>query len=201
MIYGVLLITLIILFIYIREVRKVKFDIRLIINIAIFSAIAFCLNSIKFIRMPQGGSIALFSMLPVMLISVIKGKGVGLTSGILLGLLKMLDGITFVHPLQFVLDYILSNMCFGFAGIFGKNSKFKIILGCTVSGILCITFNVLSGVLFFGEYVPTGNNVWVYSLIYNLSSIGVEVLLSIVVMYFIPIEKLSYALDKNIERK
>ena len=199
MVYISLIIAMFFLCIYIREVRKVKFDVNLTIIIGIFSAMAFCLNSIKFIRMPQGGSISLFSMVPVMIIAVLKGNATGLTSGILLGFLKMLDGITFINPLQFVLDYILANMCFGFSGIFGKNNKFKIILGCTLSGMLCILFNILSGALFFGEFAPEGTNVWIYSIIYNFSSIGIEIILSIILMFFIPIKKLDKVINKNLK--
>lgn len=196
MIHGVSIMCILLMIIYFVEVRKIKFNIRLIITIAIFSSIAFCLNSVKFIRMPQGGSIALLSMLPIMIISVLKDRGVGLTSGILLGLLKMLDGIVFVNVFQFFLDYIIANMCFGFSGIFGKDKKIKIILGCLLSGFLSVMFNVFSGVLFFSEYVPGGTNVWEYSLVYNFSSIGIEVLLSIIAMYFIPMNKLESALNK-----
>lgn len=190
MIYIGLIIGIIMFIIYIREIMKTKFTTRLIFIIGIFTALAYVLNLIKFIRMPQGGSITLFSMLPVMVLSLLYGKGVGLTSGILLGFLKMLDGITFVHPVQFLLDYILSNMALGFSGMFGRDSKVKIFFGCIISGFLGVMFNVISGVVFFSEFAPENMNIWMYSIIYNFSSLGVEVFLTTIVMMFFPLDRI-----------
>lgn len=190
MIYISLIIGIIMFIIYIREIRKTKFTTRLIFIIGIFTALAYVLNLIKFIRMPQGGSITLFSMLPVMVLSLLYGKGVGLTSGILLGFLKMLDGITFVHAVQFLLDYILSNMALGFSGMFGRDSKVKIFFGCIISGFLGVMFNVISGVVFFSEFAPENMNIWMYSIIYNFSSLGVEVFLTTIVMMFFPLDRI-----------
>ncbi len=157
--------------------------------VGIFGALGYILNLIKFIHMPQGGSISLFSMLPTMILSIIYGKGIGLTSGILLGVLKLLDGAFILNPLQFLLDYILSNMCLGFSSIFGHKKRLNIFLGCLLSVFLCTMFNVFSGVLFYGEFAE-GMNVWVYSLIYNFSSIGVEGLLTSIVCAFFPFSKI-----------
>ena len=190
MIYLIGILILLIFAIYIFEIRKVKFNIRLIIVIAIFSALAYILNLIKFINMPQGGSITFLSMLPVMLLSLKYGKGVGLTAGILLGFMKMLDGITFLHPVQFILDYILANMVLGFSGMFGYKNRTSIFLGCFIGGFISVMCNVLSGVVFFSEYAPQGMNVWVYSMIYNFSSLGVEALLTSIVVTFIPINRI-----------
>ena len=189
--YNILLLGLVVIFflIYLFEVRKVKFNIRLIFLISLFAGISYILSMFKFISMPQGGSVTLFSMLPVMFISIIYGRGVGLTLGILLGFLKILDGVVLLHPIQFILDYILSNMCLGFSNIFGINNKFKVFFGCLFSGFLCVMFNVISGVVFFSEFAPSGMNVWIYSTSYNFSSIGLEVLMTSLLMCFVPIQK------------
>lgn len=190
MIYISMVIGIIMFIIYVREIRKTKFTSRLIFLIGIFAALSYILNLIKFIRMPQGGSVTLLSMLPVMMLSLLYGKGVGLTSGILLGFLKMLDGITFIHPVQFLLDYILGNMALGFAGMFGRDSKVKIFFGCLISGFLGVMFSVISGVVFFSEFAPENMNPWIYSIIYNFSSLGVEVVLTTIVMTIFPIDRI-----------
>lgn len=190
MMYFVVFITIVFLLIYVFEVRKVKFNTRLIFLVSLFTALSYILNMVKFIRMPQGGSITLFSMLPVMVISFIYGKGVGLTSGILLGFLKMFDGIVFVHPIQFILDYILGNMALGFSGMFGRDSKVKIFFGCIISGFLGVMFSVISGVVFFSEFSPENMNIWIYSIIYNFSSLGVEVFLTTIAMMFFPLDRI-----------
>lgn len=191
MIYFVVsIICLIIFLIYLLDLKKTKFDMKLIVLISVFTAISYVLNMIKFIRMPQGGSITFFSMLPVMVISFIYGRGAGITSGILLGILKMLDGIVFVHPLQFILDYILANMLLGFSSVFGIDGKFKMCLGCLFAGFMSLMFNVLSGVMFFSEFVGDGMNVFLYSFIYNFLSVGVEVILTTIVMMIIPMKRI-----------
>ena len=197
MYFLILILTIVFLGIYLFELKKIKFDTRLIIAIGIFSAIGYVLNLFKFIRMPQGGSITFFSMLPVMIITFVHGRGVGLTSGLLLGVLKTLDGVVMVNPLQFILDYLLSNMCLGFSNIFGIKNKTRIFLGCLFSGILCVMFNVLSGVLFFSEFVPEGQNIWIYSLVYNFSSIGVEALLTSILMIYIPLVRMIKSFNKE----
>ncbi len=67
---------------------------------------------------------------------------------IFIGVLKTFDGLVIVNPLQFILDYLLSNMCLGFSNIFGNKNRIMIFLGSLFSGILCVMFNVVSGVLF-----------------------------------------------------
>lgn len=197
MYYVILAITIVFVCLYVMELRKSKFNIRILITIGVFSALGYVLNLFKFITMPQGGSITFFSMLPVMLISFMYGRGAGLTSGLLLGLLKTLDGFVILNPFQFFLDYLLSNMCLGFSNLFGRKSKVSIFLGCLFSGILCVMFNVLSGVLFYGEFAPDGMNPWVYSIVYNASSIGVEVLLTSIVMLFIPLNRIIKSVTSN----
>ncbi len=195
MVYLIGILIFLCFLIYVFEIRKVKFNIKMIILISVFSALGYILNLIKFINMPQGGSITLLSMLPVMLISLKYGKGIGLTAGILLGFMKMLDGVTFLHPIQFILDYILANMVLGFSGMFGYKKRTNIFLGCFISGFISVMCNVLSGVVFFSQYAPQGMNVWLYSIIYNFSSLGVEALLTSIAVTFIPINRIF--MEKN----
>ncbi|MFI3209902.1 MAG: energy-coupled thiamine transporter ThiT [Peptostreptococcaceae bacterium] len=191
MILMVFVVSLCMALFYVNEIKKTKFDTKLVVTIGVLSGVAFVLNMIKFINMPQGGSITLFSMMPIMLIGLLYGKGAGLSAGIILGCLKMLDGVTFIHPMQFMLDYILANMFLGLSGMFGKETKIKILIGCFVASLLSVMTNVVSGAVFFGEYAPEGMNVWVYSMIYNFSSLGVEAFLTTILMVFIPISKLE----------
>ena len=112
-------------------------------------------------------------------------------------MLKTFDGLVIVNPLQFILDYLLSNMCLGFSNIFGNKNRIMIFLGSLFSGILCVMVNVVSGVLFFSEFAPEGCNVWIYSLVYNFSSIGIEVLLTSIVMSCMPLNRIIKSLNKE----
>lgn len=195
---GIILLTSIILMVlYLRELKNTKLDLRRMMVTAVFVAISFVLYNIQFVKYPQGGGVSLLSMVPIMVLSLLYGKGLGLTAGMLLGLLKILNGFFVVHPAQFMLDYVLSTMALGLACVFGSKNKVNIFLGCLLAVALSVGTNIVSGVVYFGQYAPEGMNVIVYSSIYNLSSAGVEGLLSCILMVFLPIDTLKKAL-KNI---
>ena len=192
----IIIISLIFLFMYAKGIKEKGFSTKEIVMIAMFSAISFILYMIQFIRYPQGGGITLFSMLPTMLLAILYGRNAGLTGGLIFGLLKLLNGAYVVHPAQFLLDYILSNMALGLAGEFGKDSKVDMFKGCLFASSISVLVNIISGVVFFGQYAPEGMNIVVYSSIYNISSSGVEGLLSSILLVFLPIERFKKVLNK-----
>ena len=93
-------------------------------------------------------------------------------SGALLGVLKILFGGYFMNVIQVLLDYPLAFACVGFAAIRPK------ILGLIVAMIGTITCSVISGVLFFAEFAPEGQNPFIYSLVYNTPVLGAKYILS-----------------------
>lgn len=175
---------------YLIDLTKAKFDVKTIVMIAMFSAMAFVLYLIQFIKYPQGGGVSLCSMLPIMLLSILYGRRAGLTGGLIFGLLKLLNGATVVHPAQFLLDYVLASMALGLAGTFGVSKKLNLIGGCLLAAALSLVVNIVSGAIFFGEYA-NGMNVWLYSIIYNGTTTGVEGLITVAVMAILPIERFS----------
>lgn len=187
--YIILIVSIVLLGLYIWDVSGKKFNTKLIVLVGIFSGISYVLYLIQFIKYPQGGGISLFSMLPVMLLSLLCGRQAGLTAGMIFGLLKILNGFFVVHPAQFLLDYILSTMALGLAGTFGTDKKHKVILGCLFAVSLGVFINIVSGAVYFGEYAPEGMNVWWYSFIYNFSSAGVEGILTVIVVAVLPLNK------------
>jgi len=187
--YIILIVSALLLGLYIWDLRGNKFNTKLIVLVGIFSGISYVLYVIQFIKYPQGGGISLFSMLPVMLLSLLCGRQAGLTAGMIFGLLKILNGFFVVHPAQFLLDYILSTMALGLARTFGTDKKHKVILGCLFAVSLGVFINIVSGAVYFGEYAPEGMNVWWYSFIYNFSSAGVEGILTVIVVAVLPLNK------------
>lgn len=190
----IIIISLVILFMYAKDINKKKFSTKEIVMIAMFSAISFILYMIQFIRYPQGGGITLFSMLPTMLLAILYGREAGLTSGLIFGLLKLLNGAYVVHPAQFLLDYILSNMALGLAGKFGREKKSDMFKGCLFASSLSVLISIISGVVYFGQYAPEGMNIVLYSCIYNISSAGVEGLLSSIILVLLPIKRFQKVL-------
>lgn len=195
--YTIIAISILLLVIYCWNLRKQKFTVKMMITVALFSAISYVLYMIQFIKYPQGGGISLFSMLPVMLLSIFYGNSVGLTGGLIFGFLKLLNGAMVIHPAQFLLDYILSTMALGLAGSFGNDKKIKIILGSLLAVALSVSISVISGAVYFGQYAPEGMNVWVYSFVYNFTSAGVEGVLTTILIAIMPIKRFLNIANNN----
>ncbi len=197
----IILCTLLLAILYIKEIRKTKFTTKKIVVIGIFSGISFILSMIEFIKFPQGGGIALFSMMPIMVVSLLFGKGEGLTAGLVYGLLKLLNGAYVVHPIQLLLDYVLANMVLGLAGSFGRDTKIKVVLGCLMASMLSVLCSVLSGVVFFGEFTPQGMNVWLYSTVYNFACVGLEGILCTILVAFMPLARIAKQANLNTSKR
>ena len=138
---------------------------------ALCIALAFVLSRFILFRMPQGGSVN-FELAPLILLTYKRGFKWGIISGALLGVLKILFGGYFMNVIQVLLDYPLAFACIGFAAIRPK------ILGLIVAMIGTITCSVISGVVFFAEFAPEGQNPFIYSLVYNTPVLGAKYILS-----------------------
>ena len=145
--------------------RKQVFTVRMLSSGALCVALAFILSCITLWRLPQGGSITPASMLPIFVFAYLYGPVPGIAAGAVDGLLQLLQGAYVIHPVQFLLDYILPFAVLGCAGLFRKDKQLP--LGIAVGSFLRFSLHVLSGVVFFYMYAPVGQNVWLYSIIYN----------------------------------
>ena len=107
---------------------------------AVFTGLATALSFIKVYNLPLGGSVTLFSMLPIVMLSFMLGIKKGLAASFCYAVLQLLFGITIDGLLGWgltpsallgaiFLDYLLPFTVLGLASAFGKNSAFKIALG------------------------------------------------------------------------
>ncbi len=176
---------------YLFNIRGYKLNTKTMIVIALFSACNFVLSKIQLIQYPQGGGINLLSSLPILMIGLLYGPVIGMTCGLVAGLISLIGGAYIIHPAQFLLDYILPTMLLGVSGLFGGETKKKVFLGCLFAVILKQTAHILSGCVFFAEYAWDGWNPIAYSIIYNLSGTGVEGLLSSIVLTILPLSKIK----------
>ena len=191
------LITLIgcaILLIAFIKFKSLKFDSKLVARIGLAIALAFILDMLKIYTLPNGGgSISLGSMIPILLISIVYGPSIGLFTGFLFGVLKLIIDPYILNPIQVLFDYPLPFMAVGIAGFF-KNKY----LGATLVMLLRFSCHFISGVIFFGSYAPAGMSPIVYSLAVNGFAVGGELLICLVLLAFLPIEKLIKTLKANI---
>jgi thiamine transporter len=169
--------------------QKLHFNARSLAYAGICTAMSYALSYIKLWDMPQGGSITLVSLLPLMLYSYIFGAKKGVFVGFTYGVLQALQDPWLIHPAQFLLDYPIAFSAAGLAGlfkniqIFGKLPQLNFTLGAILAGCMRFICHVLSGTLAFEAYAA-GQNPWLYSLAYN-SYVFLDVALVIVAGIFV----------------
>ena len=152
--------------------------------------LAFVLSNNKFLKLPMGGSITMFSMLVACLPGFWFGPVLGIISGVAYGLLNLIVDPYILFPAQVIVDYILAFAALGLSGFFSK-SKYGLYKGYGLAIIGRYIFAVLSGCLFFGEYAADYNMTPLpYSLAYNGIYIFAEALVTYVVLLLPPVRTL-----------
>ncbi|MBR6921751.1 MAG: energy-coupled thiamine transporter ThiT [Clostridia bacterium] len=148
---------------------------------AVMIALAFALSYVPLWKMPFGGTVTLFSMLPIMFVSIKYGIGWGLGAAFCYSWLQVLQGEVFgwgLTPVMLVgaliLDYVVAFTVIGLAGIFRKHGPSGAIFGCILVCLLRFLSHFISGVVLWANYeqfVAFGktwlNHPWLYSLVYN----------------------------------
>lgn len=168
-----------------------KSSVEKLVTSAIMLALATVLSIMKIFEMPMGGSITLFSMLPICLISYRYGVKQGLLVGFVHGLLQLLLGVGGLRGLDLItvvgavfLDYLIAFSVLGFSGTF-RNSNMKsplsFAIGCGLAGFLRFICHFLSGYLLWAIWADKiGWAAIIYSFQYNISYMGIETLITII---------------------
>jgi thiamine transporter len=169
---GLLLLTLLFF-----ALRKLKLGVRTLVVASLTIAIAYILSYMKFYRMPFGGSITPASMLPILLFAWYYGTLPGMAVGLVFGLLQMTTDLYVVHPVQLFMDYMLAYAALGLAGLFKKNLS----VGIIVAGLTRAVVHILSGVVFFASDAPQGQSPWIYSILYNMTYLGPDIIICLLV--------------------
>ena len=151
---------------------------------------SFALSYLRIVKMPQGGSITVASLLPLMIYSCMFGARKGMFAGMIYGLLQALQDFYLIHPAQFLLDYPVAFACIGVAGIFtrvaslDKLPQLQFALGAIVAGLARFLMHFLSGVFAFGSFAGD-QNPYLYSLAYQAGYVLPDVAIVIVVGIFV----------------
>ena len=146
-------------------------------------AIAFVLNCIPLLRLPQGGLITPASLLPIIMFMLACGPLQGFVVGCAFGMLMLIADPFVIHPIQLLVDYPLAYgaMILGcLAAALPVGKPWKLPLAALLAGVGRYVMAVLSGAIFFAEYAGE-QNAWVYSLVYNISYIGPDILVCMLV--------------------
>ncbi len=189
---------IVILFILILIPEKnSKVDIKALTISALMIALAVGLGEIKLFQMPQGGSVTALSMLPIALCGYYLGTKRAVMAGICLGLLNLIFGPYVIHPLQLLIDYPLAYGAMGLSGIM-RNRKNGLVSGYILGVIGRYFCALISGIIFFGSYAPEGFNAVTWSLWYNITYLGVECIITVIVISLPPVKKTLDSLKKRI---
>lgn len=153
---------------------------------AIMVAFAFVLSYIKLFSLPQGGSVTLVSMLPLIVYALRRGPAAGLLASGVYGVMQFIqDGYALTLP-SIALDYVIAFGVLGVAGFFiVKDGRINVVLATVLACLLRFLCHFASGILFYASYAPEGQPVWLYSLLYNGTFMGIEMVLTAAVGFFI----------------
>ena len=132
---------------------------------AVMLSLATILSMLKLWEMPWGGSITLFSMLPIVIVGFMYGTKWGLLTALTGSLLQMLLGATMSQAFagleginvvyMAVLDYMVAFTVLGLGGIFKnsvKNQYVALLLGAFVAVFLRYIAHFASGAILWGDY-------------------------------------------------
>lgn len=163
-------------------------------------ALAEVLSLIKIYEMPEGGSVTLASMLPIILFALCFGPAWGLGAAFIYSGMQLLVGAYFLTPLQVFLDYTFAFTALGIAGFFAAKKEdrikesnilkrlglvpiWKIALATVAAMLGRLVFSYISGIVFYGSYAPEGQPVWLYSLLYNGTYLLPEAAITLLALY------------------
>ncbi len=166
---------LIILFIgVILSGKNQKTTTKTMVASALLVALSIVLSQITIYSLPQGGSVSLFGMLPIVICAYFFGTRRAVMCGMCVGMIDLIFKPYVIHPLQLLLDYPLAFGALGFAGLIFMAKKDGLI-PAYLFGVLCrYICSVVSGVVFFGAYAPEGFSALTWSLWYNMLYMAIE---------------------------
>lgn len=132
---------------------------------AIMVALSTILSFVKFAELPYGGSVTLFSFVPVLFVGYAYGFKWGISAGLVYGVLQTIFGISgavagagfkwWQVALCALLDYLVSGAALGTAGMFKKSIKNREVsfgLGILVACIIKYACHFLSGYILFAGW-------------------------------------------------
>lgn len=159
---------------------------------AIMVALATVLSFISVYRLANGGSVTLASMVPIIVVSYLYDAKWSVITSLVYAVIQMMIGFyppptndVISYFLVVMLDYVIAFGCLGLAGIFFKMfGKGKVAVAISGAIVVFMRFicHFLSGIIIWGVWAPEGQSVYLYSFFYNGSYMGLELIITVVVL-------------------
>lgn len=168
-----------------------KDTIRRLVESALMLALSTLLAEFAIIKFPFGGSVTIFSQVPMVFISYRYGIKWGAFTGLCMGIIQMLFGMgnfayvsgIVAYLILIFADYIIAFGALGFGGMFKnkiKNPVVAIALGGGVVSVIRFLCHFISGVTIWGDYAEGAQAVWEYSFTYNAGYMLPELIITVV---------------------
>jgi thiamine transporter len=162
-----------------------KYDLKRLTESAVLIALATVLNFVKILNLPNGGSVTLASMTPIILASFRFGTPWGMLVSLAYALIQMVTGF-YPPPVQSIgsfaavvtLDYLLA---FGVLGLANSFRKLGVPAATAIVVFLRFVCHFLSGITVWSSYAEgSGHSVAVYSFLYNGSYMLGELVVTLI---------------------
>jgi thiamine transporter len=163
------------------EQSKSAQRVKILAEATVFIALSIVLKDVlpPIYHMPQGGSVTIAGLVPLIWFALRRGTAWGSFAGFAYGLVHaLLPGSYIIHPVQGLLDYPLAFAALGLAGLFKKIPAAGIALG--IFGRFLCSF--LAGLLFFVENPFSIEGIYA-SAIYNGAYLIPEFVITAIVIY------------------
>lgn len=182
--------------------------VRMLTESAILIALATVLSLIAVFKLPNGGSVTIGSMLPILLISFKYDFKWGVLTAFAYSLLQMALGFypppaqDFVSfALVVLLDYVVAFGVLSLAGPIYRgfsepaDPRLAMTASCLTCFFLRFVCHFLSGVIIWNVYAE-GQNVWIYSLLYNGSYMLGEFVITTILIWLIGMPLYRHFIEK-----
>ena len=174
---------------------------------AVMIALAVALSFFAVVKLPNGGSITIGSLVPIILVSYWYDIKWALATSLIYSIIQMALGF-YPPPVQnfssfllvILLDYVIAFSVLGLAGTIAKKIKdtsLKLIIGSTVVLFMRFLCHFLSGVTIWSSYAE-GKNVFLFSFLYNGSYMAGELIITLIIMTVLSkLDLFKKSIDKN----
>ena len=175
------------------QMRRIRFTTSMLINVALMLALTIVLHQLRIFHMPQGGSVTLGAMVPLLFLTYRYGAGIGCLAGFVYGVINLMQDAFIVHPLQVLFDYPLPYMALAIAAAVPG----RIYLGAALAFTARFLYHYISGVVFFGSYAPPDTSPYLYSLVFNATYLVPEAVICLLLLRILPVPRLLAAMDQR----